>query len=156
MDLKSPMKAHGSSVRVELFANGTKSCPVKAYKKLLQFWCHGKNWNIPLMTKKDGSLVSGREFYKLLTPLTSNNFIKPNGKRILSHSFRSGIPTLMARAGYQDDEIQRQGRWRSPAFLDYCKLGRAARWKDQLILAKCIASLYIRYVRYTNLNTLYF
>ena len=37
IDLKSPKKASGSSVRVELLANGTKSCPVKAYKKLLQY-----------------------------------------------------------------------------------------------------------------------
>ena len=34
MDLKSPKEAKGSSVRVELFANGTKFCLVKAYKKL--------------------------------------------------------------------------------------------------------------------------
>ena len=144
MDLKSPKEAKGNSVRVELFANGTKSCPVRAYKKLLQLWGHGKEWNIPLMTKMDGSMFSGREFNKLLTQLTSN-IKKPGGKRILSHSFRSGIPTLMARAGYQDHEIQRQGRWRSSAFLTYCKLGRASRWKDQLTLSKRISSLYIRY-----------
>ena len=107
------------------------------------------------MTKKDGTLVSGREFNKLLTPLTAN-IVKPNGKRILSHSFRSGIPTLMARAGYQDHEIQKLGRWRSTAFLAYCKLGRASRWKDQLTLAKRISSLYIMYVRSTYPNTLYF
>ena len=57
MDLKSPKEARGSSVRVELIANGTKSCPVKAYKKLLQFWGQGKDWNIPLMTKKDGIVL---------------------------------------------------------------------------------------------------
>ena len=107
------------------------------------------------MTKKDGSLVSGYELIKLLTPLTAN-IVKPNGKRILSHSFRSGIPTLMARAGYQDHEIKRQGRWRSTAFLAYCKLGRASRWKDQLTLAKPISSLYIRYVMSTYPNTLSF
>ena len=90
MDLKSPKEAKGSSGRVELFANGTKSCPVKAYKKLLQFWGHGKQWNIPLMTKMDGSMFSGREFNKLLKQLTSN-IKKPNGKRFFPHSFRSGI-----------------------------------------------------------------
>ena len=144
MDLRSPKEAKGSPVRVELFANGTKSCPVKAYKKLLQFWDHGKHWNIPLMTKKGGTMFSGHEFNKLLTPLTSNIKI-PNGKRILSHSFRSGILKLMARAGYQDHEIQCQGRWRSTAFLAYCKLGRATRWKDQLTHSNRISSLYIRY-----------
>ena len=77
IDLKSPKESRGSSVRVELFANGTKSCPVKAYKKLLHFWGHGKDWHIPLMTKIDGSWVGGREFNKLLTPLSAN-IKKPN------------------------------------------------------------------------------
>ena len=44
--------------------------------------------------------------------------------------------TLMARTGYSDAEIQRQGIWRSSAFLAYCKLGRASRWKDQLTFLK--------------------
>ena len=30
IDLNSPKESHVSSVRVELFSNGTKSCPVKA------------------------------------------------------------------------------------------------------------------------------
>ena len=62
LDLKSPKESKGNSVRVELFGNGTKSCPVRAYKKLLQFWGHGKEWNIPLMTKSDGSMFSGTMF----------------------------------------------------------------------------------------------
>ena len=70
----------------------------------------------------------------------------------MSHSFRAGIPTLMARAGYSDSEIQRQGRWRSSAFLVYCKLGRASRWKDQLTLTQRISNFYIRYNRPTRLN----
>ena len=32
ISIKSPKEAQGSSVKVELFANGTKSCPVNAYK----------------------------------------------------------------------------------------------------------------------------
>ena len=72
LDLKSPKESKGNSVRVELFANGKKSCPVRAYKKLLQFWGHVKEWNIPLMTKSEGSMFSGRELNKLLKRLTSN------------------------------------------------------------------------------------
>ena len=63
----------------------------------------------PLMTKMDGTLASGRDFNKLLVPLTIA-ISKPDGKHILSHSFRSGIPTSMTRAGYSDLEIQRQER----------------------------------------------
>ena len=151
ISIKSPKEAKGSSVKVELFANGTKSCPVNAYKKLLNIWGRSKRWPIPLMTRSNGSLWSGRELNKLLVPLTKG-ISKPGGKRILSHSFRSGVPTLMARAGYSDAEIQRQGRWRSSAFLAYCKLGRAARWRDQLKLSKRISNLYIRCVLYAELN----
>ena len=151
ISIKSPKEAQGSSVKVELFANGTKYCPVNAYKKLLNTWGRSKRWAIPLMTRSNGTLWSGRELNKLLVPLTKG-ISKPGGKRILSHSFRSGIPTLMARAGYSDGEIQRQGRWRSSAFLAYCKLGRAARWRDQLKLSKRISNLYIRCVPYAELN----
>ena len=142
-------------MKVELFANCTKSCPVNAYKKLLNLWGHSRNWGVPLMTRSDGSMWSGRQFNKLLVPLTKGS-VKPGGKSILSHSFRSRIPTLMARAGYQDSEIQRQGRWRSSAFLVYCKLSRAARWKDQLALSKRISKLYIRCVQCTEPNLIIF
>ena len=144
LNIKRPKEANGSSVKVELFANGTKSCPVNAYKKLLSFWGHRKHSDTPLMTREDKSLWTGKCLNKLLIPLT-NGIQKPGGKRILSHSFRAGIPTLMARAGYSDTEIQRQGRWRSSAFLSYCKLGRASRWKDQLSLTKKISHFHIRY-----------
>ena len=143
-NIKGPKEAQGSSVKVELFANGTKSCPVNAYKKLLNLWGGSRRWAIPLMTRSDGSMWTGRQLNKLLVPLT-NGIVK----RILSHSFRSGIPTLMARAGYQYSEIQRQGRWRSSAFLAYCKLGRAA-------LFKRISNLYIRCVLCTEPNLIIF
>ena len=41
----------------------------------------------------------------------------------------------MARAGYSDQEIQRQGRWASDAFLRYLKLGRSTRVQQQQELA---------------------
>ena len=125
--IKCPKEANGASVRVELFANGTKSCPVNAYKKLLSLWGHRKHCEVPLMTREDKTLWTGKCLNKLLVPLTTG-IKNPGGKRILSHSFRAGIPTLMARAGYSDSEIQRQGRWRSSAFLVYCKLGRASNY----------------------------
>ena len=68
--IKGPKEAQGSSVKVELFANGTKSCPVNAYKKLLNLWGHSRNWGVPLMIRKDGSQWTGRQFNKLLVQLT--------------------------------------------------------------------------------------
>ena len=51
INIKGPKEALGNSVKVELFANGTKSFPVRAYKKLLYFWGHSTDWFVPLMTK---------------------------------------------------------------------------------------------------------
>ena len=149
--IKSPKEANGSSVKVELFANGTKSCPVNAYKKLLSLWSHRKHCGVPLMTKEDNSMWTGRVLNMLLV-LLSIGIKKLGGKHILSHSFRAGIPTLLAMAGYSDFEIQRQGRLWSSAFLVYCKLGRASHWKDQLALTQRISNFYIRYNRPTSLN----
>ena len=47
--------------------------------------------------------------------------------KILSHSFRAGLATMMAKSGYSDEEVMRTGRWSSTAFLSYCKLGRVRR-----------------------------
>ena len=56
INIKKPKEAHGNLVKVELFANGSKSYPVKTYKKLLQFLGRGKNWQVPLMTKMNSTL----------------------------------------------------------------------------------------------------
>ena len=42
INIKGSKEAHGNSLKVELFANGTKSYPVKAYKKFLHFLGHGR------------------------------------------------------------------------------------------------------------------
>jgi hypothetical protein len=38
---------------------------------------------------------------------------------------RIGGASMMAAAGRPDYEIQKQGRWKSLAFLEYIRLGRA-------------------------------
>ena len=93
------------------------------------------------MTRGDGSVFSGGDLNKLLVPL-SHGIVKPVGKKILSHYFREAIPTLMARAGYSDLDIMRQGRWRSTDFLAYCKLGRASRWKDQHTVVEILSVIF--------------
>ena len=60
---------------------------------------------------------------------------------VSSHSFRSGLATAMARHGYSDEEIQRQGRWASAAFLSYLKLGRSTRLQQQERLAEAMAKI---------------
>ena len=45
--------------------------------------------------------------------------------RYRTHSLRIGGASMMAAAGRPDYEIQKQGRWKSLAFLEYIRLGRA-------------------------------
>ena len=47
----------------------------------------------------------------------------------------------MAREGYSDEEINRQGRWASDAFLRYLKLGRSTRLMQQMKLAEAVAEV---------------
>ena len=46
--------------------------------------------------------------------------------RYRTHSLRIGGASMMAAAGRPDYEIQKQGRWKSLAFLEYIRLGRAS------------------------------
>ena len=50
-----------------------------------------------------------------------------NKHKILAHSFRAGLATVMAQNGYSDSEIMRIGRWHSSSFLAYIKLERVKR-----------------------------
>ena len=63
-------------------------------------------------------------------------FANDMGGSISSHSFRSGIATSIAAAGYSDQEIMSMGRWHSSAFLYYIKAPREKR----AMVAKELAS----------------
>ena len=60
---------------------------------------------------------------------------------VTSHSFRSGITTSMAAAGYSDEEIMAMGRWHSSAFLRYIKTPREKRAMVAQELASRMARL---------------
>ena len=138
--IKNPKEGKGRSVTVELFENKSFWCPVAAYKKLLLAWGHRPRGTVPFSSGSSGKLLTGRRFNEILHIISYTRGLTLGGV-FKSHSFRSGIPSLMARAGYSDQEIKRQGRWRSDSFLRYCKLGRAARWHDQMELADRLARM---------------
>ena len=140
VNIKNPKEGKGKSVVVELFANNTFWCPVKAYKKLIKTWGSKPKFNTIWAKRCDGRFLTGRYFNDVLKIISAKRALLRGGI-FRSHSFRAGIPSLMARAGYPENEIQRQGRWRSSAFLVYCKMGRSARLKDQLELASRINEL---------------
>ena len=104
--IRNPKELRGlAKVEVEMFESGTELCPVKAIQRALKYCKKGR----PFAT-----LVGGR----ILTKKNMNMMLRKAFKGIVdyevntlsSHSFRSGLASCMARQGYSDEEIKRQGR----------------------------------------------
>ena len=57
--------------------------------------------------------------------------------KVMGHSFRAGLASLMASKGFKEEEIRGIGRWSSEAWLKYVKSGRVVRcrFSDKLALA---------------------
>ena len=138
INVKAPKEAKGKNVNVELFANHGRCCPVRAYKMWLK-WRGGRPLNQkPFFMRRNGSLATQEDVSKLLKDVFPE-LTDGKSKQFLSvHSFRSGLPSEMAKQGYDDEQIRRQGRWASEAFRSYIKLGRAERWTSQFDLARAM------------------
>jgi hypothetical protein len=108
---------------VEVFENGTKLCPVRAYKKYREL--HGSSrQGMPAFRDETGWAYRHAQFNKDLKEILGK---KIQYGKLTAHSFRSGLATLMATVGYSDEEIQAAGRWSSEAFLRYIKRPRLTR-----------------------------
>lgn len=137
--IRNPKELPGTKeVEIEMFQTRNKYCPVQAVEKLKQ--ARRGNVKRPFACRESG---------RIITKAFLNNFIKKALKDLVdyeewtvsSHSFRAGVATGMARAGYGDEEIKRQGRWRSDAFLQYIRLGRSQRLEQQQKLAEELAQI---------------
>ena len=84
--------------------------------------------------------MTGRLFDKELKTFLGK-YINYDEHRYLRHSFRAGLPSMMAEAGYEDQVIMRQGRWHSEAFRLYCKTGQGLRLEEQRKLAITICNM---------------
>ena len=74
----------------------------------------------------DGTGYTGRMFNNNLKHFLKDKVDLSQGP-IMSHSFRAGLATMMAKAGCSDKEIQLTGRWTSTAFKSYVKTARPKR-----------------------------
>ena len=136
LKIKKPKEAKGADTEIELIENGSKSCPWKAWT----FFKKTKDGRVksfePVLRKPDGSLVTAKDIQEVLNGSLGHLLGK---KEFLStHSFRSGLATELAQQGMEDEEIMRQGRWKSSAFQTYVKLGRKNRTSKQIAIAKKI------------------
>ena len=129
-------------VQIELFEVKGKQrwlCPVKAYEAYRQTGCMGTGRS-PLIRAADGSNYTGRQFNDDIKNLLKDSVDYSMGP-ITSHSFRAGLATMMAKAGFQDAEIQMTGRWNSEAFKKYVKAPRLRRANQAADLVNRLAIL---------------
>ena len=115
----------GSEFVVEVFPSDNDHCPVKALRK----WESTRpplEKGMPAFRLSNGTPMTGRRLNATLKMLLSPH-VDYGKNAVTSHSFRSGVPSLLGAAGYSDAEIQAVGRWSSRAFECYTKLPRVKR-----------------------------
>ena len=128
----------GNGTNVEIFGNDSFMCPIKAIKNWLQTSTLQKSSDLPIFRTENNECYTGADFNADLIKLTSGYL--EIGK-LRAHSFRSGVATEMARNGFTDEEIKRQGRWSSQAYLNYIKLYRFQRINiSRNLIQKCTMS----------------
>jgi len=130
--LKCPKERKaGRPTVVDVFEVGGTLCPLRAWDKWQKK--RPKVANYPVFVWADSRPLTGRKLNNILKKLLKN---KVKG-RFSTHSFRSGIPTIMGKLGHSEKEIKKVGRWSSRAFNAYVKGTRTQRWE----IAKKIAHL---------------
>ena len=125
ISLKCPKeKKSGRPTIIDVFEVGGQLCPVSAFLK----WSRHNmlERGMPIFRDSTGTPLTGREVNKQLKSLLGKFAVYKNGS-ISSHSFRSGIVSILGSKGFSDEEIKLVGRWSSRAFIRYMKLPRTQR-----------------------------
>jgi hypothetical protein len=123
--LKCPKEQRdGKAVLVDIFESGGPICPVRAFQKwkLLAKCENGK----PAFRGPCGTPLTGRKLNSYVKDLLKDSINYREGQ-LTTHSFRSGIASLLGSKGFSDEEIKQAGRWSSNAFQVYMKLPRTKR-----------------------------
>ena len=91
LKLKSPKENRvGNGVTIEIFANDTDLCPVRAMKKWLAMHTVRHEVGLPLLRWSNGHCFTGREFNKMLSQITGP-LLEGSNAVVRSHSFHSGL-----------------------------------------------------------------
>ena len=123
--IKSPKEDRiGNGAVLQIFANNTFLCPVKALKHYVETrggWDKFPT-NKPFFVMQNRKCYTGRTFNAHLAQMTAN-ITDCTGHKVRSHCLRAGVPSELARLGATQDEIKGVGRWSSDAWKRYCRLG---------------------------------
>lgn len=109
---------------IDVYPTGSDICPIRAYSKLIDL--RRLQPNLPAFRLNSGKNLTPSLFNKKLKSWLTG-VIDPSSCSVSGHSFRAGIPTILATMGYSNTDIKSVGRWSSRAFLLYTKLPRTKR-----------------------------
>ena len=126
------------SVEVELFGSGGLYCPVRALDAWLEARPDSGSGGGWVFLFANGQAMTKIQFNRILKKMLKG---LEGYQAVAGHSFRRGVPSLMAKAGYSEEEIRRQGRWRSAAFELYTVNGRGQRLGEQHALHAKLARM---------------
>jgi hypothetical protein len=124
--IKQPKSGDPEGEYVDLFPfSGYSCCPVKALKKLaaMQKKAGVFDPSKPVFRFSSGSYLTMAKFNKTLSSLLSD-FCTKGVDSITCHSFRAGIPSLLATFPdlASSDMIKGWGRWSSECYVRYTRL----------------------------------
>ena len=141
--IKKPKETKGQhDVEVEMFNLGWDCFynPTEAWSKWRKDSKLELREDLPVFRQENGRLFTARDLNVILKTMLAEKVMYMEGY-VASHSFRAGLVSVMARLGYTEEQIKRQGRWRSDAYQAYVKMERAARLTEQWEMASKIAAL---------------
>ena len=129
-------------VEVEILSIDNKYlCPIEAWRMWREYMDERAHLqpDLPLFSFKSGKLPTPSWLNSKLKWLLRND-IHYEQLQVLTHSFRAGLVTALAKMGVSEEKIKVIGRWRSNAWKNYAKSGRAVRWEEMRMLSGLVTS----------------
>lgn len=106
-------------VTIKVFENGSRTCPVAAYREYLRLSPHQQP-DQPAFVQKDGTFLTRERLTVALR--RSLGLLGMDATAYASHSLRIGGVVSAAAAGYGIETLKKLGRWASDAVLVYLQL----------------------------------
>ena len=126
LTIKSPKETRTCrDVIVDIFEVEGPLCPVKAFCRWKSV-TKTKKTPGPVFRSESGVPLTGKRLNQLLKKFLEGTIDYSKGK-VTSHSFRSGLATLVGSNGMSIEEIKVAGRWNSNSYEKYLRLPRAQR-----------------------------
>lgn len=120
-------------VTIKVFANGTETCPVAAFRDYVRI-SPDRGSDSPAFTLQDGTYLTRDRLTLVLRKTLA--FLGFDPTAYASHSLRIGGVVSAAAAGYGIETLKRLGRWSSDAVLVYLQLPDAMLRAAQLSMSR--------------------